>query len=297
MYPEFPGLDWITPYGVMLALACVAAWGLARRRAPATSLDPSHVDLALPLAFVTGAFFAGAMGWFLSSEQQVAGDVYLAEGRLRLYAVVVVVLPVLFAYCRTAGLSFRRLADVVAVPALAFMAVIRIGCFLAGCCFGDVSGHADEVAGIGDAALRLQVQTVDWLSRWQAPWAVRFPADSFAQQQHLALGMIEPGAATSLPVHPVQLYETLLVALLALTITRRRPAFTHPGHEALAALAGYAALAFLLEFLRADNALVLGPLTFNQLVCIAWLAIALLLLGSIERFARAEGGAPPPATS
>jgi phosphatidylglycerol:prolipoprotein diacylglycerol transferase len=280
MYPGFPGLDWITPYGVMLVMACVSAWWLARRRAAATGIDPSHMDLALPLAFVAGAFFAGAMGWFLSSEQRVAGHAYVAEGRLRLYAVVIIVLPVLFAYCRIAGLSFRRFADVVAVPALAFMAVIRIGCFLAGCCFGDVSGHADTVARIGDAGLRLQVQTVDWLSRWQAPWAVEFPAGSFAQEQHGALGLIEPGAATSLPVHPVQLYETLLVALLALAITTLRPSLTRPGSEALVALGGYAALEFLLEFLRADNALVLGPLTLNQLVCIAWLTIALLLRGA-----------------
>lgn len=289
MYPGFPGLGWITPYGVMLVLACVAAWWLARRRAAATGLDPSHIDLSLPLAFVAGAFFAGAMGWFLSSEQRVAGDAYLAEGRLRLYAVVVVVLPVLFAYCRLAGLSFRRLADVVAVPALVFMAVIRIGCFLAGCCFGDVSGHADAVARIDDAGLRLQVQTVDWLSRWQAPWAVEFPAGSFAQEQHVALGMINPGAAASLPVHPVQLYETLLVALLALAIWRRRPAVARPGNEALVALGGYAALEFGLEFLRADNALVLGPLTFNQLVCVVWLAIALLLRGATAAPGNAVG--------
>jgi len=292
MYPGFPALDWITPYGVMLVLASIAAWWLARRRATATGLDPSHIDLALPLAFVGSAFFAGAMGWFLSSEQQVAGDAYLAEGRLRLYAVVVVVLPVLFAYCRIAGLSFRRFADVVAVPALAFMAVIRIGCFLAGCCFGDVSGHADAVARIDDASLRLQVQTVDWLSRWQAPWAVEFPAGSFAQEQHVALGLIEPGAAASLPVHPVQLYETLLVALLVLAITRRRPAFTRPGSEALVALGGYAALEFLLEFLRADNALVFGPLTLNQLVCITWLAIALLLRGATAAPANAVVSGP-----
>jgi len=294
MYPRFPGLDWITPYGVMLVLACVAAWWLARRRATATGLDPSHVDLALPLAFVAGAFFAGAMGWFLTSEQQVAGDAYLAEGRLRLYAVVVVVLPVLFAYCRIAGLSFRRFADVIAVPALAFMAVIRIGCFLAGCCFGDVSGHADAVARIGDASLRLQVQTVDWLSRWQAPWAVQFPAGSFAQEQQVALGMIEPGAAASLPVHPVQLYETLLVTLLALAITRHRTAFTRPGSEALVALGGYAILEFLLEFLRADNTLVLGPLTFNQLVCLAWLVVALLLRGTTTAAVNGVVSAPRP---
>jgi phosphatidylglycerol:prolipoprotein diacylglycerol transferase len=276
MYDRFPSLEWVTPYGVMLTLACVAAWWLARRRALATGLDPSHVDLALPLAFVVGAFFAGAASWFLSSESRVAGEAWLADRR-RLYAVVLIVLPVLFAYCRVAGLSFRRLADVVAVPALAFMAVVRIGCFLAGCCFGDVSGHVAEVARIDDPAVRLQVQTVPLLSTQEAPWALRFPAGSFVEEQHAALGLLESGAAASLPVHPVQLYETALLALLILAIVRRRPSLTRPGSEALAVLGGYAALEFLLEFLRADNALVLGPLTANQLFCLAWLLLAATL--------------------
>ena len=277
MYSQFTGPGGITPYGVMLTLACVVAWWLARRRAIATGLDPSHVDLALPLAFVAGAFFAGAMGWFLPSERLVAGESLLAGHRFRLYAVVAVVLPLLFAYSRIARLPFRRLADVVAVPALAFMAVIRIGCFLAGCCFGDVSGHADTVARIDDAILREQVQTIGMLSRHELPWAVRYPTGSPVQQQHEALGLVAPDALESLPVHPVQLYETALVAFLALAIVRTRPRLARPGTEALAAFAGYAALEFLLEFLRGDNALVLGPLTANQLLCIGWLALAAVL--------------------
>ena len=118
---------------------------------------------------------------------------------------------------------------------------------------------------------------------------------SVAEAVGVALGMaVGPGVATSLPVHPVQLYETLLVVLLALAITGRRPAFTRPGSEALVALGGYAALEFLLEFLRADNALVLGPLTFNQLVCMAWLAIALLLRGTTAVAGNAIVSAPRP---
>jgi phosphatidylglycerol:prolipoprotein diacylglycerol transferase len=281
MFAQFPGNPWITPYGVMLTLACIAAWWIARRRAVAVGIDASHLDLALPLAFVGGGLFAGALAWVLPSERLLAGGLLLTEERRRLYAVSFVVLPILFVYCRASGLSFRRLSDVVAIPALVFMAVIRIGCFLAGCCFGDVSGHAQRLAQAADPALRLQLQTVGWLSSRDMPWAVRFPAGSFAWRQHQALGLLEPGATSSLPVHPVQLYETVLLTLLCLALVRLRRSFTKPGGEALVVLASYAVIEFLLEFLRADNALVLGPLTLNQLICLGWLAIAVALAAAL----------------
>jgi len=188
-------------------------------------------------------------------------------------------------------LSFRRFADVVAIPALAFMAIIRIGCFLAGCCFGDVSGHAEAIARIEDPALRRQVQTLPWLSPAELPWAVEYPPGSFAGQQHAALGLTGPDAAAALPVHPVQIYETLLLGLIAVAIVRLRPALMRPGSEAIAVLGGYATLEFMLEFLRGDNALVLGPLTVNQLICIGWLALAALLAGWQHRSATPIGAA------
>jgi phosphatidylglycerol:prolipoprotein diacylglycerol transferase len=274
MYENFPGTPWMTPYGVMLVLACVLAWAVARHRAKQAGIDPSHVDLALPLAFIGGAFFAGALGWFLPEELQLAGNVFVAEGRLRLYTVAVVALAILLAYSRATGLSLRRLADIIALPALVFMGIVRIGCYLAGCCFGDVSGHGDLLALVEDPRLRLQLQTLGSGATDSLPWAVRFPAGSFAYQQHAALGLLEPWATRSLPVHPVQLYETLLLALLGLLLVKSRPRFRHAGDEALTVLAAYALLEFLLEFLRADNTLVLGPLTINQLICAAWLALA-----------------------
>jgi prolipoprotein diacylglyceryltransferase len=190
---------------------------------------------------------------------------------------VFVVLPVLFAYCRLNGQSFRCVADTVAVPALAIMAIVRIGCFLAGCRFGDVSGHTGAVARNEDPLLRLQVQTVHWLSHAELPWALHYPADSLVGAQHAALGLVGADAASKLPVHPVRLYETLLLALLALAIVRLRPVLARPGSEALVVLGSYAGVEFLLEFLRGDNALVLGPLTVNQFICTASLAAAVLL--------------------
>jgi phosphatidylglycerol---prolipoprotein diacylglyceryl transferase len=62
-------------------------------------------------------------------------------------------------------------------------AVLRLGCFAHGCCFGTPS---------------------------QVPWAVRFPAHSPPWFAQLSAGWIGPNAPASLPVHPLQLYFMLL---------------------------------------------------------------------------------------
>jgi phosphatidylglycerol:prolipoprotein diacylglycerol transferase len=280
MYDHFPGMGWPTPYGVMLALACLAAWWLARRRAAAAGLDPSHLDLALPLAFAGGGFAARALGAIVPGERLLAGTAFLAEERWRLPALAMAGLPILFVYCRIAHLSFRRVADAVAPAALVWIAILRIGCFLAGCCFGDVVGHTDRLAFIADPSVRLQLQTLPALSPGWLPYAVHFPPGSFAYRQQLALGLIDPGAAASLPLHPVQLYESALLLLLALALLRPGMASRPAGTLALLATGGFAGLAIALDFLRADNALLLGPLTGNQLIYFGWLAALLPLAAS-----------------
>ena len=58
----------------------------------------------------------------------------------------------------------------------------------------------------------------------------------------------------------------------------------------LVTFAGYAVLAFGLQFLRADSALMLGPLTATQLIYLAWLSAALLLNVFARSRSSAAGG-------
>jgi phosphatidylglycerol---prolipoprotein diacylglyceryl transferase len=276
VFDRLPYVDWPTPYGVMLALACVAAWWVARHRALTRGVDASHVDLALPLALVAGAGLVRLLATVVPDERIVAGTTLLAEHRLRLPAIATVGLVVLFLYCRIAHVSFRRFADSVAPGLLLGIAFLRIGCFLAGCCFGTIAGTAARL----DAAsltVRLQLQALAALSGDAIPWAVRFPAGSLAYRQHVALGLIGPGAATSLPVHPVQLYESAAALLLCVLVLRLPVGRLRAGTEALVAFGGYAVIAFVLQFLRADNALAVGPLSVPQLIYLAWLAAVPLL--------------------
>lgn len=102
----------------------------------------------------------------------------------------------------------------------------RLGCFFGGCCFG--------------------APTSSFLG-------VRFPAGSPAYLQHKTQGLLPPGAVTSLPVHPTQLYEALgNVALFLVLDSLARRRTLRPGTITGLYLTGYALLRFGLEFLRGD---------------------------------------------
>jgi len=93
-----------------------------------------------------------------------------------------------------------------------------------------------------------------------------------------------PGAPYSLPVHPVQLYESagaLLLCALVLGLPRGR---LRPGSAALTAFALYAVLGFVPQFFRADDALVYRGFTANQLFYLTWLiAVPMLAIGVSSR--------------
>lgn len=97
---------------------------------------------------------------------------------------------------RLLGLRDPPLATL-ALALTLLLAVGRVGCLLAGCCFG------------APTAL---------------PWAVHYGPGSFAWLLHAHLGRIAADAPRSLGVHPVQLYESaaLLLWVPALLALRRR---------------------------------------------------------------------------
>ena len=214
------------------------------------------MDLALPLALLIGTGVAELLGAVIPGESIVAGTTLVAGHRFRLPVTATSVLLVLFLYCRMARLSFSRFADVIAPGLLLGIAILRIGCFLAGCCFGHI---------------------VETRLHTGFPWAVRFPPGSFPYRQHVALGLIGPGATASLPVYPVQLYESAGALLLGVLVLYLPIARLRHGTEALLAFGSYAVLAFLLQFLRADDVRIAGALTVNQLIYLAWLSAVPLL--------------------
>lgn len=282
MYPAFGTVSWITPYGLMLVVALFSCWLYARRRALVFGVGVSHVDLAVPLVFAISLLGAEVLALINPRDTWFAGEMLQAHARFRLFGLLLIGLPVLYGYSRLANLSFKRLLDLFALPVLLWLALVRVGCFLAGCCWGDLDREYAAVAAL-DPQLSLQILTLPWLSGDGLPFPVSFPADSLAHQQHLALALIGSGAEASLPVHPTQLYELVLLLMLLYFLTRMEIQVRQDGILALIALGSYGILRFLIEFLRADNSLVMGSLTFQQLICVALLLVCVSCIPVIKR--------------
>lgn len=274
MYSHFSSNDWVTPFGLIFIVAIFAAWYLARRNAAATCIDPSHIDLIVPITIIVGIAGGTLVAMFMPMDHMVAGEAMNHGLRIRLFGILGTGAIAVFVYSRIAQLSFRRLLDVFALPTLTGLMIHRFGCYLAGCCWGDVVGdvHAGDFGA--------QVHTTSFLEG--IVHGVQYPPGSLPYEQHQALGLIEQGAMASLPVHAVQLYEVALLAILILVLSRVPWRQVPRGTLAVLTVVSYAVMRFFIEYLRADGHVVLGNLTVTQLQCII-LAFSIALLPRFRR--------------
>lgn len=269
MYSHFDSTSWVTPFGLIFIAAIFTAWLFARRNATLICIDPSHVDLLMPITIIVGIIGGTIVAIFMPMDHMVAGEAMNHGIRVRLFGMLGTGAIGVFIYSRIVKLSFRRLLDVFALPTLAGLMVHRIGCFMAGCCWGDVISHEHT------SEFASQVQSTSFLQG--IAQGVQYPPGSLPYEQHLAMGMIDSGALASLPVYPVQLYEAGLLLVLILVLSRVPWKRSPRGTLAIITVCSYAVMRFFIEYLRADGHIVLGNLTVTQLQCIILLPSIVLL--------------------
>ena len=236
-------------YGLMMMLAVVVGVTIATRAAHLARMDVGAVIAAAGVT-VAGAM-AGSWLLFILVEWLRTGS---AEAALRTGGLVFYGAPIGGALAFTVaarglGLPVLRTLDL-AIPGVpAAHAMGRIGCFLAGCCFG---------------------------KPWDGPWAVvyRHPAAP---------------ATTTMPVgahrHPVPLYESLALLTLALVLLLWPKKKTGDGRWVGAYLVGYAVIRSLMETLRGDlvRGHVAGVISTSQLISIAMGAVGIGLIWRARR--------------
>ena len=274
----------VTAFGMFFVAALLVFWWLARRTAVRSGIEPSHIDLLLPLAIIGGIIGGALLSLLMPEDRQIAGEMLRVDSRIRLFGLVISGALVVFVYSRVAKQKYRTLLDVLAMPTLAALIVHRFGCFLAGCCWGDISISDPWLSSIAGTDVGRQVQTLPWLAGEWVRTGVTYGPDTLPFQQQLAIGLIDAEATASLPVHPVQLYEAALLGLVLLALPRLRLKRLPAGSTALLTIIAYALLRFCVEYLRADGNIVLGVLTATQLQCIVLLVLG-AGLGMISRHA------------
>jgi hypothetical protein len=172
-------------------------------------------------------------------------------------------------------------ADMASAPIAVAHALGRVGCFLAGCCFGGTTaGPLGVHFPNGSAAFRLHRK--------------ESYADIVAQHKEL-------GEWVSLGVHPTQLYEAganFLIFLFLWFWVRKRKRF--PGHVFACLLTAYGLSRFCLEFFRADARGEWLGLSTSQLIALPLIVagVGMLVWGLRRATGIIDAGlAPPPGTA
>lgn len=154
-------------------------------------------------------------------------------GGLTVYGSLIACTSFAYVYIRRRGWGFARLADIAAPGVFFGIAVGRLGCLAAGCCFGQVC----DIEGLG----------------------VRFPTSSLAYQDHLhdhypaLLAQWQGGVRASLPVWPTQLISSAYnFGIFAFGYFVLRPRKRFHGQVILTSAILYGICRFLIEFVRAD---------------------------------------------
>lgn len=125
-------------YGLMIAIGIVTAYSLAESRAKKTGLDPDRL-FGIVLWSVCMGFVGSKALYYITILDQVIADpsilLDLSSGWV-VYGGILAGLLTAYLYCRHWKISFFQYADLL-MPVIALAQGFgRIGCFLAGCCYG-----------------------------------------------------------------------------------------------------------------------------------------------------------------
>jgi phosphatidylglycerol:prolipoprotein diacylglycerol transferase len=272
MFPKLFDLGPLTvyAYGVLLAAAYLGGLQVALVRARQRGLDPARV-MDLGIYIIVSALLGAKLLLVLVDAEhflrEPADLLSLARSGGVFYGGLILAVLVGLWYVRRHQLPTWRIADVIA-PGIAFGHVVgRLGCFLAGCCYG----HETTV-----------------------PWAVTF-TNPLAQEN--------VGTPLGVPLHPTQLYEAgaeaIILALLLGLEHRGRP---FHGRTFWGYMLVYGLSRFGIEFFRGDpRGMVLPSLSTSQFISLLIVPLSLVMLYWLSRQpqdpapAKVTSGRPRPA--
>jgi phosphatidylglycerol:prolipoprotein diacylglycerol transferase len=248
---EFEGFT-LYSYGLLLAGAYLLGLQFALVRARRRGLPAQRVmDLGIwiIISALIGAKLMLLVVDFRQFTRTPADLLALARSGGVFYGGLIAAVAVALLFLRRHRLPLWTTTDVFA-PAIALgHAVGRLGCLMAGCCFGRPAS---------------------------VPWAITFTNPEAAANVGTPLGI---------PLHPTQLYEAgaeLLILLFLLAWERRGHPF--PGRTFWTYMLLYGVSRFIIEFYRGDSrGMVFGALSTSQFVSVLLVPLSLVMLFILSR--------------
>ena len=248
---DFSGLT-IYSYGVLLAAAYLLGLQFALIRARTRGLDAQRV-MDLGIWIIVSALVGAKLLLLIVDFKQFTSSPRDLLGLLRsggvFYGGLIAAVAVALIYLRRHKLPLWTTTDVFA-PGIALGHIVgRMGCLLAGCCFGRPTS---------------------------VPWAITFTNPLAAANVGTPLGV---------PLHPTQLYEAgaeLLILVFLLLWERRGLGF--PGRTFWSYMLLYGVSRFAIEFYRGDSrGMVFQTLSTSQFVSVILVPLSIIMLFLLSR--------------
>jgi len=253
VYPRLFEIGPVTiyTYGVLLASAYLIGLQLAFVRSRRIGLDPNRIlDLGVYviIAALVGAkllLLATDFTYFRTHPEDLLA---LARSGGVFYGGLIGAVLVAFWYIKRHGLPLWTTCDMFA-PGIALGHVIgRLGCLMAGCCYGRPTS---------------------------VPWAITF-TDPFAASN--------VGTPLNVPLHPTQLYEAgaelLILGVLLATERRGRP---FPGRTFWSYILLYSISRFIIEFYRGDDRGLIMGVSTSQFISLILAPLSVVMLILLKR--------------
>jgi phosphatidylglycerol:prolipoprotein diacylglycerol transferase len=261
----------IGTYGLMIVIGLMSGLWLISRLARRRGLPVEFFQDLLFVALLSG--FLGArltyigLNWgdFLKNPLAM---ILSRSGFVFLGGFIAAVGACLW-FTKKRGLPAWEVADLTAPGVALGHAFGRIGCFLAGCCHGVVCTPENHPLLSSIAASFPVVRQPDGEINTMF---------NFAYGDQVSQGLLSPLADRTLPMLPVQLFESagnFLICLTLVWLWRRRK---FSGEVAGGYLALYSVLRFVLEFWRGDaerGVFFNGAISTSQIICLFTFAAGL----------------------
>lgn len=242
----------IYSYGVLLAAAYLLGLQFALMRARSRGLHSQRV-MDLGIWIIISALVGAKLLLLIVDFDQFTTNprdlLSLARSGGVFYGGLIAAVVVALIYLRRHQMPLWTTTDVFA-PGIALGHVIgRLGCLLAGCCFGKPTS---------------------------VPWAITFNDPA---------AMANVGTPLGVPLHPAQLYEAgaeaLILGFLLLFERRGRP---FPGRTFWSYMLLYGVSRFIVEFYRGDSrGMVFDVLSTSQFVSILLVPLSVVMLILLSR--------------